>query len=156
MKGAYMKQFLLFSRTALCICVSGWQVRAESADSNPTATITFVNNQSVVAQSDGRTFEQVGLQPNATVGVAVQFSSDQAGQVLNMESPDGGSIAGTNNTATIGSDGILSFSFQAGSRPGTYQVVLHNNTLEVILQFWAFDSRNPQNNPPAAVANYPQ
>src|ERR1700686_4693020 len=127
-----MKQFLLFSGTALCICVSGWQVHAQSADNNPTATIAFANNQSVVAQSDGRTFEQVGLQPNAAVRVAVQFPLDQAGHVLNIESPDGGSIPGTNNTATIGSDGILSFGFQAGSRPGTYQVVLHNSTQEVI------------------------
>jgi hypothetical protein len=146
-----MKQFLLFFGTALCICLSGWQVHAESADNNPTATITFANNQSVVANSDGRTFEQVGLQPNTTVGVAVQFPPDQAGQVLNMESPDGGSIAGTNNTATIGSDGILSFRFQVGARPGAYQIVLHNNNLEVVLQFWALDLQNPQLNPPTAT-----
>jgi hypothetical protein len=147
-----MKQFLLFSGTALCVCASGWQVHAQSADNNPTATITFANNQSVVAQSDGRSFNQVGLLPNAVVGVAVQFSSDQAGQVLNIESPDGGVLPSRSNTATIGSDGILSFSFQAGSRPGAYQVVLHNGTQEVILQFWTLDLQNPQNNPPTATS----
>ena len=101
-----MKQFLLFSGTALCICVSRWQVHAESADNNPTATITFANNQSVVAKSDGRTFEQVGLEPGTSAGVAVQLPADEAGQVFNIESPDGGSVGATNNT-TVGTDGIL-------------------------------------------------
>jgi hypothetical protein len=139
--------FLICAGTALCVCTVIWQVRAQAADNDPTATITFGNNQSVFANSDGRAFELVGLQSGEVIDVTVQFPADKVGHAIRIEPLDGGYVVSANDSVIIGDDGTVAFRFQVGHSPGRYQVSLHDGAQEIGLQFWVLDSANPQNNP---------
>src|SRR6266446_6641146 len=134
--------FLICVGTALCVCTAIWQVRAQAVDDDPTATITFANNQSVFANSDGRAFELVGLQSGEVIDVTVQFPADKVGHAIRIEPLDGGCIVSASTAVFVGEDGTVAFRFQAGNSLGRYQVSLHDGAEEIGLQFWVLDPAN--------------
>jgi len=130
-------------------------------------------------------FALVGLQPGQAVNVVVQYPTSQALQIVNLTAPDGGVILppsadtptivtpvfppcadGQCPPATVGSrslslviaaDGTLSFTFVATNEPGRYQVPLRiaGATQALVLQFYALDPQNPQQNPGCITASTP-
>jgi len=97
--------FLICAGTALCVCTAVWHVRAQVADDDPTAIITFANNQSVLANSDGRAFELVGLQSGEVIDVTVQFPADKVGHTIRLEALDGGCVVSATDVVIISEDG---------------------------------------------------
>ena len=132
----------------------------------------------------GKIFALVGVQPGQTVNVVVQYPANQTLQLVNLEALDGGTIAppiavtapGTpqstpspsipplpspppqnSPTSVIPTDnnGTLTFAFIAGSSPGLYRITLTQGSQTLRLEFWAFDSTNPQGNPGCITATTP-
>jgi hypothetical protein len=140
---------------ALCICTGLWPLQAQVPDDDPTATITFDSNQSVAVNSNGRVFDLVGLQPSETVAITVQFSTQIAGHILEVEPRDGGCVSSGTSTLLVADDGTISFQFQGGFSPGRYQVSIRDGAQEIALQFWVLDLANPQNNPRVVTPDNP-
>jgi hypothetical protein len=115
---------------------ASWQLDAQNIDKQAIATITFANNQSVVANSDGRLFESVELQQGETIDVSVQFPIEKARHTLRIEPRDGGRITGPSDALVVADDGTISFQFQVGNSPGHYGVSLHDGAEEAGLQFY--------------------
>jgi len=148
--------FSLFAGVTLCIlCAGAGALCAQTAVISATATIDFGNNQSVTANSNGTTFDRVGLQPNQVVDVTVQLSPVIAGRTIIVEPLDGGRVIGPASELVVAADGTFSFRFQAGGEPGIYQVTLHDGAQEIGLQFWVLDPQNPQNNPQVLTPSTP-
>lgn len=101
----------------------------------------------MLANSDGRAFELVGLEANDVVDVTVQFPADKAGHTIRIEPLDGGCVVSANDAVFVAADGTVNFRFQAGNSSGRYQISLHDGAEEIGLQFWVLDLVNPQNNP---------
>lgn len=95
----------------------------------------------------------IGLQSNQTVDVSVQFPAERAGESIPVSVWDGGKISTANNNAVIGSDGRLTFTFQAGAAPGLYRVVLQPASEEYCVRFWVIDPNQPEKKPPISLAN---
>jgi hypothetical protein len=95
-----------------------------------TATISFGNNQSVVATSRRGSCDRVGLLPDQIVGVAVQFSAAKSGHVITIEPLDGGQVVGPGDQLVVGTDNTISFQYQPGHDPGISQVCLHDGAQE--------------------------
>jgi hypothetical protein len=95
----------------------------------------------------------IGLQPNQTVDVSVQFPAERAGESIPLSVWDGGKISTANKDALVGSDGRLTFAFQAGSAPGLYRVVLQPASEEYCVRFWVIDPNQPEKKPRLSLAN---
>jgi hypothetical protein len=135
---------LLFTACAFWFLSSAQRLYTQSeTPSDVTAVIQFSDGQTATVTSSSDT---VGLQPNETVNITVQFSQDKAGHLLKVEPLDGGCVLSGSQTV-VASDGTAIFQFQGGRSPGRYQLSVHDSAEEVGLQFWVLDLTNPQNNP---------
>ena len=78
----------------------------------------------IIQDDDSSTgkFESVTVDPSATSDVALQFPASLANKPVAVEALDGGTLSG--NSATIGADGSLSFSFQVTDQPGVHRVIV--------------------------------
>lgn len=95
----------------------------------------------------------IGLQPNQTVDVSVQFPAGRAGESIPVSVWDGGKISTASNNALVGGDGRLTFTFQAGSSPGLYRVVLQPASEEYCVRFWVINPNQPKKKPRISLAN---
>jgi len=57
-----------------------------------------------------------------TSDVALQFPASLTNKSVTIEAPDGGAL--NTNSATIGTDGSLGFSFQVSDQPGVHRVIV--------------------------------
>jgi hypothetical protein len=146
----------------------------------PYAIVTYpsanpaTQSQSVTTSCLNGIFELVGLQPDQVVQVVVQYPTNQALQVVNLEALDGGIIlpptVGPVNpprgpltvpvqpvslSLVISTDGTVVFTLQATHNLGRNQIRLRQGSQELGLQFWVLDPQNPQNNPPAITPDNP-
>ena len=111
------------------------------------ASIDFGNNQFVTAVCHKGAFDRVGLRPDQTVDVTVQYSTADAGRIITVEALDGGAVVAPGKTLGVAADGTIHFKFRAGHQPGIYQIALHNRAQELGLHFWVMDDQHPENNP---------
>ena len=120
-----------------------------------TATVTLGSNQ-VVTTANGRgVFSLVGLQPDQTVGVKVQYVSSAANHVISGDALDGGQVLTGSQGIVVAADGTFSFQFHAGQSPGLYRLTLRDGNEAMSLQFWVLDPSNAQNNPGCITAAKP-
>jgi hypothetical protein len=145
--------WITFFPVGLLYAQSPNAVLSGSIESNieAAASIDFGSNQSVTTTLRKGLSDHVGLHPNQTVKVTIQFSATDVGRVIAIEPLDGGRIIGSVKKAVVGGDGTFSFNFQAGNEPGLLQVCLRNGPQEIGLRFWVIDSQNPDSNPDTLV-----
>jgi hypothetical protein len=115
-----------------------------------SATVQFSNGQTV---SIADFSDQIGVQPGEAVSVTIQFTSDHAGEAINVEPLDGGRISKT--STAVSDQGLATFSFQAAGGAGLNRVVVRHGLQTLLAQFWVLSS-NPQNNPPVVTPANPE
>jgi hypothetical protein len=106
--------------------------------------------QAVVTSTNSGIFPLVGVQPDQTVQVTVQYPPNQALQTVQATPLDGGTIAFPPGGTTISADGTITFAFTATHDPGLNQISLQQGSVELGVEFWVFDNSDPDNNPPTA------
>jgi hypothetical protein len=104
--------------------------------------------QAVVASASEQIFPLVGLQPDQTVQVTIQYPPDQALQTVAATPLDGGTISFPPGGTTINAAGTITFAYTATHEPGLNQVSVQQGSVELGIQFWVRDAENPENNPP--------
>jgi hypothetical protein len=93
-------------------------------------------------------FALVALPPDETVAVAAALPPSLAGKTLTAEPFDGGTVTvGKDESLTVSDKGLVTFSFNAGTNPGTYRLILRNGEDD----HWQFSFSVP--NPADATAN---
>jgi hypothetical protein len=82
------------------------------------------DGQEIIQDDDSSTgtFTPVTVDPSATSDVALQFPASLTNKSVAIEALDGGTLS--SNSATIGTDGALGFSFQVTDQPGVHRVVV--------------------------------
>jgi len=82
------------------------------------------DGQEIIQDDDTSTgtFTPVTVDPSATSDVALQFPASLTNRSVAIEAPDGGALS--TNSATIATDGSLSFSFQVTDQPGVHRVMV--------------------------------
>jgi hypothetical protein len=82
------------------------------------------DDQQIIQDDDTSTgtFTPVTVDPSATSGVALQFPTSLTNRAVAIEALDGGTLSST--SATIDTNGALSFSFQVTDQPGVHRVVV--------------------------------
>jgi hypothetical protein len=101
----------------------------------PSAMITFASGQASRIHSAGGRFAPLSLNPLDTAAIALQFATTLAGTPVIVQPLDGGSVGLPNQSATIASDGTISFQFQAANQPGLYRVLVMVNGNPSMVQF---------------------
>jgi hypothetical protein len=114
----------------------------------PSLLVNLGPTQAVIASANGQIFPLVGVQPDQTVQVTVQYPPDQALQTVQATPLDGGTISFPPGGTTISADGTITFAFTATHDPGLNQVSLQQGSVELGVEFWVFDNSDPENNPP--------
>ena len=116
------------------------------------ATVTLGIGKVVSPRRHKVTFEKVGLQPAQAVTVTLQYPLALAGRTVAVEPLDGGRVLTPVQDLAVGLDGAFTFQYQAGTKPGLYQVRIHYETRAIALQFWVFDNAHLENVPPVLTA----
>lgn len=117
-------------------------------DQPKTATVTLGVGKVVSPRRHKVTFEKVGLQPGQAVTVSLRYPIPLAGRTVAIEPLDGGRVLTPVQDLAVGLDGTFTFQYQAGKKPGLYQVRIHYETQAIALQFWVFDNAHLENGPP--------
>jgi hypothetical protein len=78
----------------------------------------------IVQDDDSSTgkFESVDVDPSTTSDVALQFPASLTNRSVAIKALDGGTLS--TNSATIDTNGGLSFSFQVTDQPGVHRVIV--------------------------------
>jgi hypothetical protein len=142
--------YVACASSALLLLITGDAV-GDLGGTAPTLPSLLVNlgpTQAVIASANGQIFPLVGLQPDQTVQVTVQYPSDQALQTVQATPLDGGTISFPPGGTTINANGTITFAFTATHDPGLNQVSLQQGSVELGVEFWVFDNSDPENNPP--------
>jgi len=120
----------------------------QTAPKLPSLLVNLGPTQAVIASANGQIFPLVGVQPDQTVQVTVQYPPDQALQTVQATPLDGGTISFPPGGTTINANGTITFAFTATHDPGLNQVSLQQGSVELGVEFWVFDNSDPENNPP--------
>jgi len=82
------------------------------------------DGQQIIQDDDTSTgtFEPVTVDSFTTSDVALQFPASFTNRAVVIEAPDGGTLR--TNSATIDTNGNLSFSFQVADQPGVHRVMV--------------------------------
>ena len=119
-----MKKIILFVLTASFLCFGSCCIALAQAPVAQSDQITDDGSQQII-QDDGSTtgkFEPVTVDPSASSDVALQFPVSMASKSVSIAALDGGTVM--SGSTVIGTDGSLSFSFQASDQPGVHRVVV--------------------------------
>ena len=101
----------------------------------PSAVITFASGQANRSHSAAGRFAPLSLNPLDTAVIALQFATTLAGTSVTVQPLDGGSVGLADQSATVASDGTISFQFQAGAAPGLYRVLVIAGGAVSMVQF---------------------
>ena len=110
----------------------------------PSAMITFASGQAIRSHSAAGRFAPLSLNPLDTATIKLQFATTLAGTPVTVQPLDGGSVGLTNQSATVASDGTISFQFQAGAPPGLYRVLVIARGAVSMVQFLVPSSTSGQ------------
>lgn len=147
--------FLIFSPT----------VRAQDGDPQPivsralSANVDYGhdaqgNDQSFQAAKQGVDFGLLGLDPQQTVTMTVQFPAELAGQLIIVEPLDGGIVTIPDDGLHAAADGTVVFPFKASDTPGACRIAVHQPDDMNVLHFWIIDTAHPENNPADLPGGY--
>jgi len=117
------------------------------------ATVTVGLGKVVSARRHKIVFEKIGLQPQQTIDITLQYPVDLAGRRVAVEPLDGGQVLTPAQSLAVAVNGTFTFRYQAGTKPGLYQVRVHYDAQAVALQFWVLDNAHLDNTPPVLTAN---
>lgn len=112
-----------------------------------SATIDYGNDALFQPDKHGVDFALLGLDPEQTVTVTVQFPVELAGQIVIAEPLDGGLLTIPDTGLVVGVDGTVVMQFQASDEPGACRIAVHETDDSNLLHFWIIDSQHPENNP---------
>ena len=103
-----------------CCMATAQQPEAPVAQSDQI----MADGQQIIQDDDTSTgkFEPVTVDSFTTSDVALQFPASFTNRSVVIEAPDGGTLS--TNSATIDTNGILSFSFQVTDQPGVHRVMV--------------------------------
>jgi hypothetical protein len=132
--------------TACCACfIAG--THAQVLDSpvaplqiigrSPTAAMIFDTGGSLTTRSVQGTFGRVAATIDQSVTVQLRYPIDLAGQLLFIQSLDGGQVVSDTAKATIGLDGTATLQLRVGGREGLYRFVLRCGDSYAVLRFYA-------------------
>jgi hypothetical protein len=119
-----MKKTILSVLTASFLCFGSCCIALAQAPVAQSDQITDDGSQQII-QDDGSTtgkFEPVTVDPSASSDVALQFPVSMASKSVSIAALDGGTVM--SGSTVIGTDGSLSFAFQASDQPGVHRVVV--------------------------------
>jgi len=91
----------------------------------PVAQSDQITADGQIVQGDDSStgkFESVDVDPSTTSDVALQFPASLTNRSVAIEALDGGTLS--TNSATIDTNGGLSFSFQVTDQPGVHRVIV--------------------------------
>lgn len=92
-------------------------------------------------------FDQLGLRPQQTVTITVQFPVELAGTAVVAEPLDGGSVLIPEKGLVVGSEGTAVFQFQGGLWVGASRLSVHVSDDRNLVNFWLVDAEHPENTP---------
>lgn len=118
----------------------------QPADESLRVTVTSASGAARHPLHHRGLVDRVGLAPGQTVSVNLVFPGKTTGTAVTASALDGGVLSGHENLATS-AEGVVQFSYQAGSLPGCYRVAAEIAGQEYILEFYVVDLNNPGNNP---------
>src|SRR4029077_15120635 len=114
--------FTILAATFLC-CASCYRATAQDASVAQSDQITG-DGQEIIQDDDSSTgtFTPVTVDPSATSDVALQFPASLTYRSVAIEALYGRAVS--SNSATIGADGSISFSFQVSDQSGVHLVLV--------------------------------
>ena len=132
---AFFASVILCSITTLSAQTDSRVSAAPAALPAPSAVITVASGQARRSHSAAGRFAPLSLNPLGTAAIKLQFAATLAGTPVTIQALDGGSVGLTDQSATIASDGTISFQFQAGAPPGLYRVLVIAGGTVSMVQF---------------------
>ena len=111
------------------------------------ATVDYGNDAVFQPAKHGINFDQLGLLPQQSLNLTVQFPVELAGQVIIAEPLDGGTLTVPEEGLFVGVDGTVFFQFQAGDSFGACRLAVHRPDDTNFIQLWVVDAAHPENNP---------
>lgn len=118
------------------------------------ATVDYGDDAVFQPPKHNTCFEQLGLQPQQLLTITVQFPVEFAGHAIIAEPLDGGILTLPEEGLFVGSDGSVTFQFQASDSCGASRVAVHQADDLNFLQFWIVDPDHPENTPPGLPGVY--
>jgi hypothetical protein len=119
---------------------------------SPSVAMTFADGKSLAIRSKKSRFALVAANASEVVNIRVRVSSSANG-VAAAQCLDGGALSTGAENITLDADGLGSFQFRAGAKPGLYRVVVGAGGAIAILQFWVIDPSKPNSRPSALQAH---
>ena len=140
---------------ALTSGLFGFSTSARAQDDGPqpivsraiSVTVDYGNDNIFTPEKTSTDFQQLGVDPEQILTITVQFPSELAGQPMIVEALDGGTPSIPEGGLFVGSDGRVTFQFQAGDGFGACRVAVHQPDDSNFLQFWVVDPAHPENTP---------
>jgi hypothetical protein len=130
---------------------------SSAQDDNPRAPVSvrfdYGSNQTAKPSKSPVGFGRVGIDPNQTVGVTLQYPAAMAGQEIVAEAIDGGRLNYHGKNLAIDSKGQLSFEFTARDVPGDARITLYDGDTISLLQLWVRDVNHPERSPKSGSGN---
>lgn len=117
----------------------------------PVLLVSLGPTGSVFATANGNIFPLVGVQPDQSIQITVQFGTDQIAQTAQLTALDGGTLTFPPTGLTVSPEGTIAFSFVATHDPGLNQISLLVGGQEFGVQLWVLDLSDPANNPPTVA-----
>lgn len=133
----------------------GFSISLRAQDDGPqpivsralSATVDYGNDAIFSPAKSSTDFEQLGILPRASVAITVQFPVEMAGQPMIADALDGGTISIPEEGLFVGTDGNVTFQFQAADAFGACRIAVHQPDDSNFLQFWIVDPAHPENTP---------
>jgi hypothetical protein len=113
-----------------------------------SATVDYGNGNIFNPAKSSTEFEQLGVLQEQVLTITVQFPSEMAGQPMIVEALDGGTLFIPEEGLFVGTDGNVTFQFQAGDAFGACRLAVHQPDDSNFLQFWVVDPTHPEDTPP--------
>jgi hypothetical protein len=119
-----MRKTIFSLLPAIFICLGSCCI-ATAQDSGVAQSDQITTDDQQIIQDDGTStgkFEPVTVDSSTTSDVALQFPASLTNKSVAIEALDGGTLS--TNSATIDTNGGLSFSFQVTDQPGVHRVIV--------------------------------
>jgi hypothetical protein len=147
---------------ALATGLFGFSTVARAQDDEPQAIVSraisarvdYGNDNIFNPAKTGTDFGQLGMRPQQVLFITVQFPSELAGQRMIVEALDGGTLSIPEEGVFVGSDGNVTFQFEAGDAFGECRIAVHQPDDTNLLQLWIVDPDHPENIPPDLAGIY--
>lgn len=121
-----MKKIIFTILIVAIVCFGACCIATAQEPEAPVAQSDQItaDGQQIIQDDDTSTgtFEPVTVDSFTTSDVALQFPASFTNRAVVIEAPDGGTLS--TNSATIDTNGNLSFSFQVADQPGVHRVMV--------------------------------